>query len=219
MANVSIKSFAKISEKIKLVKESKGGDYVLLEPDNYDALVIGASYQMDKERTFSGETKVQDIITYYFAIPHEGKFQILRKEYTVSNYMEKAQLPQMLAKFGIDDIENFSDLIGQTIRVSVDNKTSKGEGKKTYHFIDKLMPAKKNADDIEIDTIEIPYFYLEGIDLDNCGFIDGVTMGKPKDAPKRVKKTEDVEGYDEEDSEIIEEEEEEDDLDFMDDLD
>lgn len=218
MKKVTIKGFESISEKIKLVKDNKGGDYVLLEPDNYDALVIGASYEMDKERTFANETKVQDIITYYFAIPNEGKFQILRKEYTVSNYIEKAQLPQMLAKFGIDDIEEFSGLIGMTIRVSVDNKVSKGEGKKTYHFIDKLMPAKKGSEEIEIDTIEIPYFYLEGIDLDNCGFIDGVTMGKPKDdgKTKRTKIVPKTENYDVEEEEIVEDDSDLDD--FMDDM-
>jgi len=215
-----IKGFASISEKIALIKESKGGEYTLLEPDNYDALVIGASYEMDKERTFSGETKTSDIITYFFAVEHEGKFVVLRKEYTVSNYMEKAQLPQMLAKFGINDIANFDDLIGVTIRVSIDNKVSKGEGKKTYHFIDKLIPAKKTADDIEIDTLEVPHFFIEGIPEDNFGFIDGITIGKPKEEKiKRVKTTTVDEVYDDEIEEEVVLTEDEDELDdFMDDM-
>lgn len=189
----------KISERIKIIKDQKTG-FQLLEEDQYNAVVVGLAYTEDVESEFEGVKKVQDKVTYMLAVEHEDKFVPLRVEYTVSNF-EQAVLPKILDKFGITDIAEFYKLFGETIRVSVAVKTSK-KGKQ-YNYIDKMIPAKKTQDDLEVGTLVLPYFYAEGIG--EFELLDGVTFGEKKeDSPKRTK----IESSNKSDVDDVEESEE-----------
>ena len=79
------KVFGRINERIQMIKDRKSSSFILLDEDIYDALIVGVSYREDVERTFNGETKVSDIITYFYCIKTEDSIANIRKEYTVSN--------------------------------------------------------------------------------------------------------------------------------------
>lgn len=203
--------FNKVADRVQKIKDAVGGDYVKIEEEGlYDALCVGIVYREDVESEYEGVTKVQDKVSYIFAVPVEedeeqnikGGVATLVKEYTVSGY-EQAKILPMLKKFNLD-LEEFFKLIGETVRISVDIRTSKKGNE--YAMIEKITVAKKSTRGIELDEdLELPYFYADGAEEDLIDLIDGVTIAK-ENKKRKMKKVVDID------------EEESDDDEFFDDL-
>lgn len=208
MARRKSSKFDKVQTRIKDIQENVGGDYITLtEDDIYEALIVGVVYREDVVSVYDGVEKIQDKISYLFAVPTDDGVATLQREYTVSAY-EQAKINELLTKFDIE-LEDFYTIVGDTVRIAVSIKTSK-KGK-DYPNIDKILLKKKNADDIELDDdLVLPSWYGEDAKENLIDLIEGVTI-KEEDKKKKRKKVKAVPD-DEVEEEVIEED------DFFDEL-
>lgn len=177
------RSFAGAMDRMKQKEAESHKEFPLLEEDTYLAVCVGVAFTEDVEGEFDGKKRLQDKIRYIFLAQQEDESWFpIKADYNAS-INEKATLPPLLGKVGLT-MENFYELLGMTVRLSVSQKANK-EGTRTYNKIDKFMAIRPKDDELTVDSFELQPFFVDG--LGTLELLDTVTV-KQKDAPKPTNK-------------------------------